>query len=249
MVRRNKKNLIRKFGIVIPLANEEKSIKRLTGELIKELDLLKVKFSIYFVIDKASKDRTKEKVEGLVKKNKNISLLYRPQNRNVVDAYLAGFKKAIIDKCDGIVEMDAGFSHLPKEIYKFINGLNQGYDCVFGVRPLASKDYKVPLHRRLLSLGGSILSKHLLGIKLPDVTSGYEAFRGEKLKKIIKVPLMSINHSWHIEIKYRSRKFNNKAVTITYNSPSNRVSYRIILNSFNVLVRLIMSKFIGLRND
>jgi dolichol-phosphate mannosyltransferase len=234
-----------KIGIVIPVANESETIKAFCEDLIKNIYQLKINAKVFIVIDNASTDNTKTILEKIVKKNQLVELIYEPKNRNVVDAYVRGFREAIKNKCDFIIEMDGGFSHLPSELHKFIQGYKEGYDCVFGIRPLWSINYKVPLKRRLLSLGGTILSDLLLGTRYKDMTSGFEGFRLAVIKQILKKPLQSKAHFYQTEMRFRAKNFRNKEVYITYNNPTPRVGFGSVYNSFSTLFSLTRERWFG----
>ena len=231
--------------MVIPVANEAETIEVFCLDLLKNIHKLKIDATVFMVIDNASKDDTKKILEKISKKYKLIKLIYEPKNRNVVDAYVRGYREAIKNKCDFIIEMDSGFSHLPSELHKFIKGYEEGYDCVFGIRPLLSVTYKVPLKRRMFSLGGTLFSNLLLGTHYKDMTSGYEGFRREVLEQILKEPLKSTGHFSQTEIKYRARRSNYKEVRITYKFPTPRVRIGSVVNSISTLLYLSYSRWFG----
>jgi len=230
-----------KIAVVIPAANESKSIISFCQELLKNIKSLKINAGVFFVVDNISKDNTRELLQDFAKKHEEINVVFEPKNKNVVDAYVRGFREAIKLNYDFIIEMDCGFSHLPQELYKFIQGYNEGYDCVFGVRPLWSLSYDSPLHRRVYSLGGTMLSNFLLGTHFTDMTSGYEGFRKEVLKDLLKKPLKSIGHFYQTELRFRAKNFRYKEVNITYNNPTPRVKWKYIYNAFETLLFLTIS--------
>jgi len=231
-----------KIGVVIPVANESPTIIDFTNDLINELAKTDTIYKIYFIIDKVSKDDTDKKIKVLERTHPEVELHFVPENRNVVDAYINGFKVAIKDSPDAVIEMDAGFSHKPKDILKFIDGLKQEYECVFGVRPLCSPKYRVPLKRRVLSLGGTILANILLGTKLSDMTSGFEAFKTDVLQKVIEKPFESRGHFYQTEMRYRCKGCKSLEVAIDYEFPSKSVSSKSINNSFFVLLDLFKQR-------
>jgi len=244
MVKRNKKYMNDKFSyaIVIPVANEADNIKIFYKELLRQLTKIKINFKIYFVTDNVSKDGTVQILKKLSTNNYKVSVIFEPKNQNVVDAYVRGFNQAIKEKNDYVIEMDAGFSHQPREILKFVKKLRKGYDCVFGTRPLMSHKYKISIKRRIFSLGGTILSNFLLGTKLPDATSGFEAFKSSILSEILKKQLMSKGHFFQTEIRYRAKSYNISTVNIHYSFPSNSVSRKSLLNSIYVLFAIFLNR-------
>ena len=233
----------KKLGIVIPAANEQDSIKDFCDDLIKNINKLEMDVSIFFVIDKVSKDKTQVMLESITKKNRQINVIYEAKNRNVVDAYVKGYKEALNKKCDFIIEMDCGFSHLPSELYKFVEGFNEGYDCVLGIRPLWSLSYKVPFNRRIYSLGGTMLANLLLGTKCKDMTSGFEGFTRKAAQQVIDKRLKSTGHFFQTEIRFRARKLYTKEVYINYSFPSSNVRTSSIINSFSTLFVLVTNRF------
>lgn len=233
------------YAIVIPMANEADNVRLFYKELIRQLTKFDIDYKLYLVTDTISKDGTIQILQKLSARNNKVKVIFEPKNRNVVDAYVRGFKQAIRENNDYIIEMDAGFSHQPSEIIKFIKKLRVGYDCVFGVRPLMSHKYQISLKRRIFSLGGTLLSNVLLGTKLPDATSGFEAFKSNVLKKILKKQLMSKGHFFQTEIRYRAKEYNISIVNIHYSFPSNSVSQKSIMNSFQVLFTLFLSRVLN----
>ena len=238
-----KKKVNEKIGIVIPAANESKTIESLCNDLFKHINSLKIKSEVFIVLDRASRDNTLEILQKMASKYKSLHIIYEPKNRHLADARIKGFLEAIKQNCDFIIEMDCGFSHLPEELYKFIHGFREGYDCVFGIRPLWSLRYHVPLYRRIYSLGGTILSNLLLGTHFVDMTSGYEGFRKEVLEQILKDPILSTDHFFQTEVRFKARNFRYKEVYITYSSPTPRVKWSSVYNSFETLFFLALDNW------
>jgi dolichol-phosphate mannosyltransferase len=227
-----------KIGIVIPAANESATITKFCHELFQQVKTLKINALTFFVVDKASKDNTRELLQNLTKQYPNLKLIYAPENRHVADARVRGFNEALKNNCDFIIEMDCGFSHLPKELNKFILGYREGFDCVFGIRPLLSSKYRVPMHRRFLSLGGTFLANFLLGTHFTDMTSGYEGFTNKVLREILKHPVLSVDYFFQTEMRFRSSRFKYLEVPITYKFPTPRIRFKSLLNSFSALMIL-----------
>lgn len=238
----------KKLAIIIPAANEEDIIIDFYKDLLFYIKKFPYTTHVYFIVDNISKDKTLEILRRIAKKNSLIKVLYAPGNKNVVDAYVKGYKEALKSNADYIIEMDCGFSHLPKELYKFIEGLEEGNDAVFGIRPLWSLSYPAPMKRRIYSLGGTLLANMLLGTRLKDMTSGYEAFTQTAAKKIFHKPLKSTGHFFQTEVRYRARKLRYKEVTIQYNFPSPRVRANSIYNSFETLFSLWRNRITNKRD-
>ena len=229
------------YAIVIPLANEAKTLNRFTLVLFAALEKLLGRYTVYFVIDNASKDNTLTLARNLSRQYHNLKIVYAPRNRHVVDAYLAGFDKALKDKHQFLIEMDSGFSHQPSEIKYFVEKLKRGYDCVFGVRPLWSVSYSVPVMRRFYSLVGTVLSNLFLKTQLSDMTSGFEGFNALAIKKILNTPLLSTGHFYQTEIRLRANRLGLKTATvpITYRFPSKSVNWRSLRNALTTFAHYL----------
>ena len=92
---------------------------------------------------------------------KELEIVFSTENKNVVDAYKRGYRRALADGCDWILEIDASYSHKPSDIPKFFSAaMDGGYDCVFGSRfSIGGKVINNTFKRYLLSYGGTRLCK------------------------------------------------------------------------------------------
>jgi dolichol-phosphate mannosyltransferase len=224
-----------KWATVVPLANEEHEFGVFTDQMTVVLDRLK-SGKVYLVVDLVSKDRTLDLCRKLSSRDSRYVTVWAPQNRNVVDAYLNGFRAALENDHDFIIEMDAGLSHDPRAIPMFLRAFHEGNDCAFGSRFINGGSMSdSPLLRRLLSKGGSILANLLLGTKIKDMTSGYEGFSAIVLRKLLQMPLRSRAHFYQTEVRYLLRYQRAIEVPIHYSAPSPRVSRGAVSNSLAVL--------------
>lgn len=233
------------WAAVIPLANEERELPELAEALHRVMEAVQGG-TIYFIVDSVSKDRTLECCMKLEQRDPRFKTRWIPENRNVVDAYLNGFKEALKDGHEIIIEMDGGMSHDPRAIPAFLRALNEGNDCAFGSRYInGGSMVDSPLRRRMLSKGGTILARALLGAKLADMTSGFQAFRRPVLLKVLDYPLRSRAHFYQTELRHLLRREKLIEVPIHYRAPSPRVSKGAIRNSLEVLVYYFLRRIIG----
>jgi dolichol-phosphate mannosyltransferase len=233
------------WAVVIPLANEEKELSELAEALRAVMDAVEGG-AVYFIVDRVSVDRTLERSRELGESDPRFKTRWIPENRNVVDAYMNGFREALNDGHEIIIEMDGGLSHDPRAIPAFLRALNEGNDCAFGSRYInGGSMVDSPFKRRFLSKGGSILAQWLLGAKLADMTSGFQAFRRSVLLKAVDYPLLSKAHFYQTELRYLLRKEKLIEVPIHYRAPSPRVSSGAIRNSLSVLLRYFLLRLIG----
>src|ERR671938_1670227 len=151
------------LGIVCPMANEEESAVGSVNEVLDQCVSQVFKSVTFFVIlDRASRDRTRELLDELSRERPELKIVWSPENRCAVDAYVRGYREALSAGCDWILEIDAGYSHQPSDIPQFFDKMMEGYDCVFGSRfcrggALSDSSMK----RNLISRRGGLFS-HLL---------------------------------------------------------------------------------------
>jgi dolichol-phosphate mannosyltransferase len=235
----------KKWAIVVPMANEEQDFKpfiEMLNFVINELN----PGNVYFVIDKASKDRTLELCQEVSAKDSRYVTVWAPENRNIVDAYVRGLRTAYEAGHDIIIEMDAGLSHDPRAIPMFLRVLNEGNDCAFGSRFINGGSMgDSPFKRRLLSKAGTVLSNLLLNTKLHDMTSGFQGFHRDVVKKIIGHDFKSTAHFYQTELRYLLRKHRTFEVPIHYQAPSPRVSSKAIKNAYQTLFYYFVQRITG----
>ena len=158
---------MKKTIIVMPVANEEETMGAVLDEI---LALPYDNLYIYPVIDNYSKDRTEQIIREREKITDKVKCIFYKESRGVISCYLEGFRRALEDGAECIIEMDGGGSHSPKEIPQFIEKLEEGYECVWGSRFVSGGGIENhPLYRRLLSKGGTILSNIVLGTRQADL--------------------------------------------------------------------------------
>ena len=223
------------FALVIPMANEENDFHPLANELQLILDKLK-SGTVYFVVDKASKDSTLQLCQDMSSRDERFKTVWAPENKNVVDAYIRGYRAAFDNGHTLIIEMDAGLSHDPRAIPMFLRVLNEGNECAFGSRFMnGGSIWGSSAKRTALSKVGTILSNVLLGSKMYDMTSGYQGFHRDIVEKFLNYKLLSKAHFYQTELRYLLRKTRYAEVPIHYRAPSPSVSQRAITNSLQVL--------------
>jgi dolichol-phosphate mannosyltransferase len=155
-----------------------------------------------------------------------------------VDAYIRGYKEALKQDHQIMIEMDAGLSHDPNTLPSFLTPLFKGdVECVFGSRFIDGGSMgDSPAERKSLSKTGTILSTLLLGTKLKDMTSCYQGFKREVVEGFANYPLKSKAHFYQTEIRYLLRKRKFLEIPIHYKAPSPNVSKKAIKNSIHSLL-------------
>jgi dolichol-phosphate mannosyltransferase len=233
------------FAVVIPMANEQKDFELFTCALTNILNRLECG-TVYFIIDGISKDNTLELSLELSKKDNRFRTVWSPENRNVVDAYLRGYKEAVENNHDFIIEMDAGLSHDPNALPMFLRVLNEGNECAFGSRFINGGSIcDSTWNRTFLSKSGTLLSNFLLGSSLKDMTSGFQGFHSSVVKKFLSYNLLSKAHFYQTELRYLLRNTRYAEIPIHYRAPSPSVSKKAITNSINVLLFYFVKRIFG----
>ncbi len=223
------------FAVVVPLANEQDDFEPFITCLTGVLDMLECG-KVYLVVDKVSKDNTLELCRSLSMRDARFVTVWSPENQNVVDAYIRGYREALINRHEFIIEMDAGMSHDPKALPMYLRVLNEGNECAFGSRFINGGSIcDSSATRTFLSKAGTILSNLLLGTKMYDMTSGYQGFHARIVGKFLDYRLLSKAHFYQTELRYLLRNTRYAEIPIHYRAPSPNVSKKAILNSFSVL--------------
>jgi dolichol-phosphate mannosyltransferase len=223
----------------VPLANEESTVDQFYDRVSRHLlpqDLL------IAVIDNVSKDNTRERLEKLSENDPRLVVVWAPENRCVVDAYFRGYREALSQGCEWILEMDGGFSHRPEEIPRFLDAMSQGVDFVAGCRFLPGATHRGSISRRFLSRGGTILAKILLGSKMNDMTSGFECFSRAAMYDVLQQGVKSRGHFFQTEIRHFLQDWNWSQVPITYENPSKSVGHHSILEALRNLFQLAFQR-------
>ena len=239
----------REIAIFTPMANEEKNAEKFINDILsysKHFD----NFMYFIIMDKVSKDNTFSIVKNIEKSNQCLKVIWSPENKCIVDAYLKGYKTCINTGYKWILEIDAG-SHNPKNIDNFMPFINSEFDCLYGSR--FCQDGKMIndntsgifyMLRILLSKGGTILSKLFFKINLKDTTSGFQMFRINTLKLLLNKKIISRDRFFQTEIKIYTRKLKLKEVPIEYKCTSNSKKFPLlaIFESLCLLVKIKFSK-------
>jgi dolichol-phosphate mannosyltransferase len=227
--------------IIIPTYNEIQNIKKLISRIFENVDSQ----THVLVMDDNSPDGTGELVDVIASTNPRVHVIHRPKKMGLGTAYVAGFKYAIENKYDVVFEMDSDFSHDPKYLPVFQKEI-ETCDAVVGSRYVPGGGVlNWGLGRKILSRGGSLYAKALLGLPLNDLTGGFNCWRRHVLEAIDPDSLRSDGYSFQIEIKYRAhcRGFKIKEVPIIFEDRylgQSKMSKKIV---FEAMYRVLQLRF------
>ena len=226
---------MKKTIIVMPVANEGDTM----GEVLDRiLGLPYNDLSIYPVVDDYSTDNTAEVIRSYEHTGR-VKCIYFKESTGVISCYLEGFRRALEDGAEQIIEMDGGGSHKPEEIGQFIEKLSEGYDCVWGSRFVTGGGIEnLPLYRRILSGGGTFLANLVLHTTLKDMTSGFEAFKAEVLRGMNLDAFLSTGHMYQTEMRYYCRDLNTIEVPIHYTGSTSSLKLKSVTEALRILFML-----------
>jgi dolichol-phosphate mannosyltransferase len=195
--------------IVIPTYNELATIDAILDAILEQnlgLDVL--------IVDDNSPDGTAQRVKARLGNDSRVKLIERTGKMGLGTAYVAGFKYAIANGYEIVFEMDADFSHDPKELPRLLEEI-QGYDFVLGSRYINGISVvNWPLRRLLLSYFASYYTRCVTGMPIHDPTGGFKCFRIEVLKAIDLDRIRSGGYSFQIEMNFKAWKKGFKYVEI-----------------------------------
>lgn len=235
-----------KIGVVMPLANEAETIHALLQAVVGHLA---PHDRLFCVLDRVSVDGTRRCIEAAAAVDSRIVLVWAPENRCVVDAYVRGYREALDAGCEWILEMDGGGSHDPSEIPRFFEAMAAGFDFAAGSRFVAGGRHVGSLKRKLISRGGTLLSNRLLGTRMRDMCSGFECFQRAALEHVLASGIRSRRHFFQTEIRFLLRDWNWIEVPITYRNPSQSVGRASLSEAFRNLGWLYSEKRKALPHD
>ena len=193
--------------VIIPTYNEKENIEA----IIKNVFSLAGEYHI-LVIDDASPDHTAEIVESLQPEFPDrLFIIKRSGKLGLGTAYITGFKWALDRNYDYIFEMDADFSHNPKDLPRLYNACLEGADLAIGSRYCAGISVvNWPIGRIIMSYYASVYVRSVLGIKIFDCTAGFKCYSKKVLETIDLDKVEMKGYGFQIEMKYTTYKLGFK---------------------------------------
>jgi dolichol-phosphate mannosyltransferase len=205
---------VKKILVIIPTYNEAENIIKVLHTIF-ELDITNLNV---LIVDDNSPDGTADEVKEYQKVNDKIHIIERPGKQGLGTAYIKGFKFALENNYDYIFEMDADFSHDPKDIPKMLKEIENA-DLIIGSRYIDGVNViNWPLSRLFLSVMASKYTRIITGMPIYDCTGGYKCFRREVLQEIPLDEVKSNGYSFQIEMNFKAwkRKFRIKEIPIIF---------------------------------
>ena len=167
------------------------------------------------VIDDNSPDGTGPLADRLATELDYVDVLHRERKEGLGPAYLAGFRRALEDGADLVLEMDCDFSHDPNDVPRLLAAVEGGADLALGSRYAPGGGVRNwGLLRRVISAGGSLYARVLLGVKIRDLTGGFKCYRRAVLEGIDLDAVESKGYAFQIETTYRALRAGFKVVEV-----------------------------------
>lgn len=195
--------------MVVPTYNESENIEWIVGRLRAAQPGVDV-----MVVDDNSPDGTGDIADRLAAADEAISVVHRSEKTGLGAAYLNGFDVALAAGYDVIGEMDADGSHQPEQLHRLLDALHDA-DLVIGSRYVPGGSVvNWPFQRLLLSRGGNLYVRLLLGIKVKDATAGFRVYRRTTLERIDLPDVLSTGYVFQTDLAFRTVSRGMKVVEV-----------------------------------
>ncbi len=225
--------------VIVPTYNERENLPSIVAavhEHLGEADLL--------IVDDNSPDGTGALADQIAAKDPRVHVLHRPGKQGLGTAYVAGFKWALARPYEFIFEMDCDFSHDPKYLPLLLAAVEQGADVALGSRYVEGGGTVNwgPL-RKVISRGGSLFARTILGVRVLDLTGGFKCFRRHVLEAIDLDSVAAQGYGFQIEMTFRAirRGFRVEEVPIVFvdrRVGQSKMSKKIFLEALTLVWRL-----------
>ena len=189
--------------VIIPTYNEKENIEK----IIRAVRALEGDFHL-LIIDDGSPDGTAQIVKSLAKEFEgSLHLIERSGKLGLGTAYITGFRWAIEHEYNYIFEMDADFSHNPKDLIRLYNACAEGADLAIGSRYCNGISViNWPIGRVIMSYYASAYVRFVLGMKIYDCTAGFKCYKRELLERIDLDRIKMHGYGFQVEMKYNAYK-------------------------------------------
>ncbi len=225
--------------VLVPTYNESENLPGIARAILERLP-----GATLLVIDDASPDGTGELADGLAAGDSHVRVLHRPGKQGLGRAYVDGFRVALDGGAGRIVQMDADWSHDPAYLPALLDPLDHGASLVIGsryVRGGGVRDWG--LARKVVSRGGSLFARIVLGLGVHDLTGGFKAWRRELLATIPWSGVHAGGYVFQIETTYLATRLGARVAEVPIVFPDRRVgvskmSRRIVVEALLVVLTL-----------
>jgi dolichol-phosphate mannosyltransferase len=195
--------------VVVPTDNERDNLEWLVGRIRSSVPWVDV-----LVVDDGSPDGTGDLGDRMAAADPQVTVLHRATRTGLGAAYLEGFAVALARGYDVVGEMDADGSHQPEQLPRLLSALEHA-DLVIGSRWVTGGSVvNWPLSRKVLSVGGNLYARLLLGMPLRDITAGYRLFRRSTLETIDLGSVESAGYIFQTDLAFRTLRAGLRVVEV-----------------------------------
>lgn len=240
--------------ILIPTYNESENVGMLLDCLFMELGKIKYHNFNVLIIDGQSTDTTRDIINSKKKSHINLNLIIEKEKNGLGSAYLFGINYALKNlNADAILEFDGDFQHDPKDIYRLVEKLDQGYEHIIGSRyiPGGTIPTEWPWYRKFLSNAGNIIIRTGLNVPTHDNTSGFKLTRMKLFKHVLPLKegqLLSLRHAYKIHFLHsltiaRAKTVEVPITFLNRNKGISKSTIEDIIESLKVVFLLRINRF------
>ncbi|AKQ65262.1 Dolichol-phosphate mannosyltransferase [Myxococcus hansupus] len=228
--------------VCIPTYNERENIEAIVQAVLAadpRVDIL--------IVDDNSPDGTGQLADGLAQADSRVRVLHREKKEGLGRAYLAAFRWALAEQYTYILEMDADFSHDPRYLSGILDAAEAGADLVLGSRYVTGGGtVNWGVGRQIISRGGSLYARSILGVGIQDLTGGFKCFHRRVLEAIDLDAVKSTGYAFQIELTYRTLRkgFTVREVPIVFEDRRvghSKMSKKIFAEALTMVWKLRMT--------
>jgi dolichol-phosphate mannosyltransferase len=197
--------------VCLPTYNEAENVEAVVRALIEVLG----EQDRIVVIDDASPDGTGQIADRLAAAQAQVAVVHRTKKEGIGPAYVAGFRHALAEGAELVLEMDCDFSHDPRDVPRLIETAEAGADVVLGSRyARGGRVENWGLLRRFVSRFGSLYARVILRSHVHDLTGGFKCYRRRVLETIDLDAVSARGYAFQIETTYRAVRAGFRVVEI-----------------------------------
>ncbi|HEX2155179.1 MAG TPA: polyprenol monophosphomannose synthase [Acidimicrobiia bacterium] len=230
--------------VVVPTYNERENLPHLAAAiLLHGYSLL--------IVDDDSPDGTGEIADSLAAEMPRLAVIHRMRKEGLGPAYAAGFDRALSEGAGIVVEMDADFSHSPADLPRMVEAVEEGADLAIGSRYVPGGDTPDwPLHRRLISRGGNLYVRLMLGLPIRDATAGFRAFRASALRTLPYRKAEASGYGFQVEMAWHAYRagLDIREVPIVFRDReqgTSKMGTAIVLEAMGLVTRWGIGRMLG----
>jgi len=223
--------------LIVPTFNEAENLEPLVGAALEVLARAAPEGHRLLIVDDDSPDGTGAMADRLAARHDEVEVLHRRERQGLGPAYLAGFARALDGGAGYVLQMDADFSHDPRDLARLLDAVRDGADVALGSRYApggAVADWGIV--RRVVSRGGCWYARRVLRVDVRDLTGGFKCFRSAVLHAIDLPSIRSHGYAFQVELTYRALRagFTVREVPIVFRDRRHghsKMSMRIALEA------------------